>query len=65
MIESNEVIKNDFNIDRDGVLHKKQKEIFNKLLAKRASEFLGIKDKIDPNKLIYSFQKILEIIKCL
>ena len=71
LIESNELIKNDFNIDRDGVPLKEQKEIFNKLLAEEASEFFGIKDIIHPNKLIYQFKtegkkfwKILEIIIC-
>ena len=50
--------------------HEKQKEIFNRLVEERAHEFADIKDKIDPNKLIYSFktgvneQNILEIIKC-
>ena len=29
-IESNEVAKNDFNIDKSGVSHEKQKEIFNR-----------------------------------
>ena len=33
-----------------------KKEICNKLLGKRASEFVEIKEKIDPNKLIYSFK---------
>ena len=32
--ESNKIIKNDFTIDRSGASHEKQKEIFNKLLAK-------------------------------
>ena len=30
--------------------------IFNKLLNKRASEFVDMKDKTDPNKLIYNFK---------
>ena len=37
-------------------MHEKQKEIFNKLLAKRASKFVGKKYKIDPNKLIFDFK---------
>ena len=39
IIESNEVIKNDFNIDRSGASHEKQRGIFDKLLPKRDSEF--------------------------
>ena len=35
IIESNEVTKNDFNIDRSGVSHKKQKEILNRLVKER------------------------------
>ena len=53
---SNEVIKNYFNIDRSGALHEKQKEIFNKLLAKRASQFDNVTNLIDPNRLIYMFK---------
>ena len=70
IIESNEVAKNNFNTDKSGVSHETQKEIFNRLVEERAHEFADIKDKIDPNKLIYSFktganeQNTLEIIKC-
>ena len=31
-------------------------EILNELIAKRASEFVDIKDKIGPNNLIYNFK---------
>ena len=53
---SNEVIKNYFNIDRSGALHEKQKETFNKLLAKRASQFDNVTNLIDSNRLIYMFK---------
>ena len=56
IIESNEVAKNDFNIDRSGVSHEKQKEIFNRLVKERALEFSDIKDKIAPNNLVYTFK---------
>ena len=49
IIESNEVTKNDFNIDRSDVSNKKQKEILDKLVKERAFEFFDIKDIIDPN----------------
>ena len=56
IIEFNEVAKNYFNIDRSGVAHNKQKEIFNELVKERALEFPSIKDKIDPNNLAYTFK---------
>ena len=34
---------------------KNKKEVFNKLLAETVSEFVGIKDKINSNELIYNF----------
>ena len=49
--ESNEVIKNDFTIDGSGASHEKQKEIFNKPLAKRAFQFDKVTNLIDPNIL--------------
>ena len=55
IIESNEIGKNDFNIDRSGVLLDKQKEIFNDLVRERALEFSDIKDKIDPNNPVYVY----------
>ena len=33
----------------------KQKEIFNDLVRERALEFSDIKDKIDPNNLVYVY----------
>ena len=56
IIESNEVAKNYFNIDRSGVTHEKQKEIFNELAKEGALEFSDIKDKIEPNNLVYTFK---------
>ena len=49
-MESNELTKNLLKmIDID-------KEILNELLAERAYEFNGIKDKINPNNWIYNFK---------
>ena len=56
IIEYNEVAKNDFNVDRSGVSLEKQKEIFNKFVKERSLEFSDIKDKIDPNNLVYIFK---------
>ena len=33
-----------------------QKEMFNRLVKERAREFSDIKDKIDPNNLVYIFK---------
>ena len=55
-IESNEVAKNDFNIDKSGVLHEKQKEIFNRLVKERALEFDDINYMIDTNNLVNRFK---------
>ena len=44
-------------IKTEEVLHiKKQKEIFNGFVKKRALEFSDIKDKFDPNNLGYTFK---------
>ena len=56
LFESIKNIKNDFNVEKDGVSCEKQKKIFNRLLAKRDSEFADIKNKICSNKLIYNFK---------
>ena len=69
IIESNEVAKNDFNIDRSVVTHEKQTEIFNELVKERALEFSNTKMKLIlmiwfiHSKLMEMSQKILEIIK--
>ena len=33
-----------------------QQEIFNRIVEKRALEFSDVKDKIDPNNLVYEFK---------
>ena len=52
-VESNEVIKNDYTINRDSISFRKRKKY---VTAERASQFVDIKDKINPNKLIYEFK---------
>ena len=37
LLESNELIKKYFNIDRDSILHEEQKRIFNELIRERTS----------------------------
>ena len=53
--ESNEIAKNGFNIERSGMLFDKQKEISNDLVRERSLELFDIKDKIDPNNLVYVY----------
>ena len=53
IIEPNEVAKSHFNKDRSGVSHEKQEQIFNRLVKERALGFSDVKDKIDPNNLVY------------
>ena len=42
---------------------KNKKEVFNKLLAETVSEFVGIKDKINSNELIYNFSTEAKVSK--
>ena len=39
MVESNEIIKKDFNIDRDSVPPEQQKKVFNELVEEKYYEF--------------------------
>ena len=36
--------------------HEKQKQVFNRFVKERALVFFDIKDKIDPNNLVYTFK---------
>ena len=56
-------------LTKSAVSREEEKEIFNKPLTERVSEFNNIKNLTDPKRLIYEFkdekdiQKILETIK--
>ena len=53
-VESNELVKKDFKIDStplDG-----QKKKFNKLVEEKSYEFQNLKEKINPNNLIYNYK---------
>ena len=56
---SNEVIKKDFNIGRDGVPLAEQKKIFNELVEEKSYEFQNFRI----SKLKEESEKILVIIK--
>ena len=55
MAESNELIKKKINIDRDSIPYDEQK-IFNKLVEEKSYEFQNLKEKINPNNLIYKYK---------
>ena len=69
MVESNELVKKDFNIDRDSIPFDEQRKIFNELLKERPSEFKDLEKRINLDNLIYKYKneekspKVLEIIK--
>ena len=50
--EYNELIKKDFNIDRDSMSYVEQKKVFNKVIRERSSEFYNLEKRINCN-LIY------------
>ena len=57
LIESNELIKKYFNIDRDSILHEEQKRIFYELIRERTSKFHNLEIKISPNNLIHKYKR--------
>ena len=52
LVEYNELIKKDFNIDRDSMSYVEQKKVFNKVVRERSSEFYNLEKRINCN-LIY------------
>ena len=52
LVEYNELIKKDFNIDRDSMSYVEQKKVFNKVIRKRSSEFYNLEKRINCS-LIY------------
>ena len=55
MVESNELIKKDFNIDRDSIPLEEQKK-FNELVEERSSELRNLEKRINPDNLIYKYK---------
>ena len=52
LVESNE----DFNIDRYSILHQEQKEILNKLIKERSSEFYHLEKTIKSKNFMYKYE---------
>ena len=46
LAESNELIKKDFNIDRDSIPLEKQRKIFNELVEEKSSEFKNLEKRL-------------------
>ena len=55
LAEYNELIKKDFNIDRDSIPLEEQKR-FNELAEETSYQFQNLKDKNSPNNLIYKYK---------
>ena len=49
LVEYNELIKKDFNIDRDSMSYVEQKKVFNKFIRERSSEFYNLEKIINCN----------------
>ena len=64
-VELNELIKKDFHIEKDSVLFKKQKNIFNKPIDESSYEYENFEKIINPDNLIYreKVRNVLEIIE--
>ena len=48
------LIKKDFNIDSHSIPY--EKNIFNKLIRERSSEFHNLRKRINPDDLIYKYK---------
>ena len=56
LVVSNEIIKKDFNIDRNSVLLEEQKNVLNELVEKRSSEFMNLEKEINSDNLICKYK---------
>ena len=56
MVESNELIKNNFNINKDRIPLEEQRNMFNELVEERSSEFMNLEKRINPDNLIYIYK---------
>ena len=56
MVESNELIKKDFNVDRDCIPLEEQTKIFNELVDERSPKFWNLQKRINSDNLIYKYK---------
>ena len=50
------LLKKDFNIDRDSILDEEQKKKINELIGKSSFEFRNLEKRINPDNLIYKYK---------
>ena len=53
LVESNRLVKNDFNTDRDSIPFDGQRKVFNGLVEEKSSEFQDLEKRINPDNWIY------------
>ena len=56
VVESNKLVKKDFNIDRDSIPFEEQKKIVNELVEKKSYKFQNLKEKNNLNNLMYKYK---------
>ena len=56
LVESNELIKKNFNINKDSIPLEEQRNMFNELVEERSSEFMNLEKRINPDNLIYMYK---------
>ena len=56
MVVYNKLIKKDFKIEKDAIPLEKRKKTFNELVQEKHFEFKNLKQKINPNNLIYRYK---------
>ena len=56
MVVYNKLIKKDLKIEKDAIPLEKRKKTFNKLVEEKYFEFKKLKQKINPNNLIYRYK---------
>ena len=63
LVESNELLKKDFDIDRDSIPYEEQKNIFNGVIREKSSEFHNSEKRFNPDNLICNSKSDLREIK--
>ena len=56
MVESNELVKNVFNFDKDNIQFYEQWKMFNELVKEGSSEFMNFEKRINPDNLVYQYK---------
>ena len=56
MVGYNKLITKDFKIEKDAIPLEKRKKTFNELVEEKYFEFKNLKQKINPNNLMYRYK---------